>query len=405
MNNSLRSRPSLEFLEDRTCPAISAVQVGGILTITGAVTTPTDTLQINQTAAGSFTVYDGVTQVNGTFTGVTSLRAYLTSANDVVDLNLGGFAFGGSVSMNLGSGNDKLTVHDGTISGCLAIGDCGGDDAVTLTNVTVSQNAFINLGGGAGDSLDMNNADVTGGLTVAYVNTIDVDSASAIGGSVNIYGGNSTNNIVFDGDVGGSLRFLAPLFWGNQTGMSNLTLGANASVAQDLVFSSSWFNAFGATLTTAAGSSVGRDLYFSGTNNVDVVDLQGSIGRNATIVARDGADVVTAGGTISGRGWFDLGSGDDTLNLNGKVGGGTGTVLYVFGGSGDDTVTVASTATINGNGYVNLGSGDDVFTVQIGATFTGTSFAIYGGSGSDTATFNGVNVPGLTTNSVETITL
>src|SRR5262249_49065933 len=87
MNRCMSRRLSVEFLEDRWCPSVSArLSAGGNLLIKGSSTD----LQITQVAPHSFDVFDdGVKR--GSFSGVNSLQVNLRGDNDRVTIDLGGF--------------------------------------------------------------------------------------------------------------------------------------------------------------------------------------------------------------------------------------------------------------------------------------------------------------------------
>src|SRR5262245_4254734 len=89
MNLRPRFRPRLETLETRACPAVTASRFFGVLTVSGAATTPGDVIAVEQSAAGTFVVKDGAATV-GTFTNINSVALKLTDADDKVDVNLGG---------------------------------------------------------------------------------------------------------------------------------------------------------------------------------------------------------------------------------------------------------------------------------------------------------------------------
>src|SRR5215468_187677 len=130
MKARTRVRPSLEALEQRWCPSVSAAVRGGSLVVSGAATNAADTIQITQTAANTFQIKDGATVV-ATLSGVTKdVVVNLGAANDKVALDLGGRAAPRNVSINLGRGDNQLSVVNGTIDGHLSVFGGRGVDTV-----------------------------------------------------------------------------------------------------------------------------------------------------------------------------------------------------------------------------------------------------------------------------------
>src|SRR5262245_49008685 len=122
MNPRVRSRPSVEPLEDRRVPAVSATISAGTLLVTGAADHPGAPIVITQTDPGVFTVTDGGTPVAVSGSGpVTDVVLRLGRTNDNVTLDLGASPLAGSVSARLGGGKDSLTVLGGTVGGNLEV--------------------------------------------------------------------------------------------------------------------------------------------------------------------------------------------------------------------------------------------------------------------------------------------
>jgi hypothetical protein len=171
MNPRVRSRPSVERLEDRWLPAVSATISSGTLLVAGEAANPGDPIAITQTSPGVFTVTDGGTPVTIDGSGaVSDVVVRLGRAKDTVSIDLGGFTLAGSVSARLGGGTDSLAVANGTISGnlevtggpgrdsltvadglavngALAVATAGGDDTVTVGTATLGSATFDLAGG------------------------------------------------------------------------------------------------------------------------------------------------------------------------------------------------------------------------------------------------------------------
>lgn len=401
MHGSPRTRLSFQPLEDRTCPAVAASLAAGVLSVSGAVAAPGDALTVQQTAAGTFQVEDGATVVaGGPFAGVTAVRLKLTGADDLVNIDLGGLAFAGGVSVNLAGGTNALTVRNGSIAQSLYVqaGHRGaGTDSVALAGVTVGKDVSVDLDGGPSESLTATGATVTGNLTVSGASAVTLDAATHVGKSATVWESSSSNVVDVEGSVGRDLSVLAGCFSGNTAGTSSLTLGAAASVGRDLVFTAAWRNTFGDTLTLDAGSKVGRDVFFAGTNKNDVVTLGGEIDRNLTVLEGNGSDRATLAATavVKGSAAFAFGNGNDTLDIEGHVGtaGNAGTALFVGMGRGTDDVTVGATAAVTGKARVVFGPGADTFTLSDAAPVTAAWTVDGGGHG----TYHGMHPRALVT--------
>src|SRR4051812_13275201 len=105
-----RTRFTVEQLETRWCPAVTATLKSGTLSLSGSADNGSISIVQDSTTAGTITVLDGTTAVSGSpFTGVKSIRGNLTKADDHVTLDLGGQTFTGNVAINLGEGANTLT--------------------------------------------------------------------------------------------------------------------------------------------------------------------------------------------------------------------------------------------------------------------------------------------------------
>ena len=241
-----RTRLGLEALEDRWCPALTASLQSGLLTISGTADNGSISVVQDSATAGTISVLDGTTAVGSSpFTGVTSVRLNLTSADDNVTIDLGGQALSGSVVANLGAGANSLTVSNGTITGNLLItGDtsasrgCGGrgdgGSAVADTGVdtlTLAAGATVNnlaIRGGAGGSTIDVSGDVTGSVFVDAFHR----GGSAAGTSLSV-SGTVDGNVLFAGsdqadtlDITGSVgRGVAAALFGGDDKVSLAEIG------------------------------------------------------------------------------------------------------------------------------------------------------------------------------------
>jgi len=118
--------------------------------------------------------------------------------------------------------------------------------------------------------------------------------------------------------------------------------------------------------TADAANTVTLDLTGQTVNNVSAdlgngansLAVTGGAAASFSYEGGTGADTVTLASTITEETKVNLGSGDNSLAVSGSVGS-----LSVHGGSGDDTVQVAATAEVE-NVNAHLGSGDNSFTLD-----------------------------------------
>jgi hypothetical protein len=396
MKQKLRARLSLEPLESRYCPALTASVSHGLLTVSGAAASPSDTITVKETAAGTFEVDDNGTAVSSGLTNVSGVRIALTgNADHVLEVDLGAFTLAGNLSVNLGGGTNALTVSDGSITGRLSVVGGSGTDTIDLGGtgtLSVGKDTLVALGAPADVSLTVHSGvTLSGNLVTEDVNDVTLAQGSSVARDLLVFGGSSGSTIDMEGSVGRDLAVLEPFFAANEQSPTTLTLGSSASVGDDLVFLNARSNSFGSQLTTQAGSTIGHSLYYLGTGQGDVVDLAGSIGKNAFLALRGGDNQVTleSGGSIAGSAAFLFGNGDNTLTLDGTIGtsGTTATTLFVAAGRGNNTVTLDASATVNGSARILLGPGQNRLDLHDAATITGTLTAR--GGGNSASTFHG----------------
>jgi hypothetical protein len=332
MKARTRVRPSLEALEQRWCPSVTASVRGGSLVVSGAATNAGDTIQITQTAANTFQVKDGATVV-GTLSGATKdVVVNLGAASDKVALDLGGQAAPRNVSINLGGGDNQLSVVNGTIDGHLSITGGRGVDTVTLGDGTstlqINRNTGVHLDGSATDSLTVSNkVTAKGNFEALFVNNVTLAAGSAFEKNVGIVGGRGGN-------------------------------------------------------TAAVAGRIDGNLGFTGSNAADSFTLSGTVGKSLGVITFGGNDTVSVGGTVSGHLFVAAGAGNDAITLSGVV----GKTTTVFADGGDDTLTATATAQLQGNAFISMGAGTDSVTLNDAATIT--KLLASGGAGTDTFTGN-----------------
>jgi fibronectin-binding autotransporter adhesin len=353
---------TLEKLEDRLCPSLTASLQSGTLAVSGTANNGSISVVQDSTTPGTVKVFDGNTAVGSPFTGVNNVRLNLTGADDKVTVDLGGQKLSGGVTANLGAGTNSLAVVNGSLGGALQANAGAGNDTVTLGDGTKAlslTDVGMILGGGTN--------------TVAVHGKVNVlDSLAAFGaGSVTT-------------DVGSTVKDL--FVRSSQAGSTvNLNGGVTGNAAVDAFF----LSGSSAGTTVNVTGAVGGNFSFLGSNQADTLHLAGTVGKSVAASLYGGADTVTIDGAINGSLALDTGAGADKVTLNSTVGGKTA----IDTGDGNDVLTITAKAKLQGAAAVEMGAGNDSVTLDNAATIS--TLLIDGGPG--TNTFTGTkNRPGLT---------
>jgi hypothetical protein len=118
--NSRRTRRTLDALESRLVPSVTAASKGGNLTVTGtpdAVSVASDVgwnqqLAVVRVAGDTYRVTDGP-KVVGAFAATKSISLKLASIDNDVVVDLAGGALAGDLTIDLGAGDrDRFTPND-----------------------------------------------------------------------------------------------------------------------------------------------------------------------------------------------------------------------------------------------------------------------------------------------------
>jgi Ca2+-binding RTX toxin-like protein len=348
----------------------------------------------------------GISEVDiGQFANIDVI--YGTPGNDNITLNAPVI----NASVDLGAGNDRLTLANGSNSATVAntetiIGGTGND---TIYLSTAANNCSIDLGGGSdrlvfgnftNTAIVANTETITGGsgadsvtLTSDLTAAMQVDLGAgankltlAAGGNTDtisnvstLIGGSGPDAIAFaTALVGGSVDLGA----GNDTlTLANSTNSATVSNVETLIGGSGNDSITLGTAITKASINLGA------ANNVLTLGSfinSATVSNVGTITGGSGNDAITLGTPLTIGMRIDLGAGANSLALANGVNTGTvndiGTLL---GGSGSDTITLGTVAQ---NASIDLGAGNDRLTF---GSFTNTATVanvetITGGSGNDT---------------------
>lgn len=334
----IQKRLSLEALEARWCPALTATLASGVLTISGTADNGTIAIAQDATTAGTVTVSDGTTAVTlRPFTGVKSIKLNLTEADDTVAVDLGGQTLAGRITANLGAGANSLSVTNGTLTGGLSVsGDTG------------------NEGGRCGHGGFRGGPGFRGGRgsTTADtgIDTVLIAAGATVGG-LSAKAGQGGAAVTVEGEVTGE-------------------------VSVDALFRGTSSNATTLDLTGEVDGSV----RFTGGSLADSLSISGDVGGGVFALTGAGADKVSLSGTVTRGLLLDTGADADTIALSGTVGG----RAAVSAGSGDDTLTIDASARFLSTTLISMGAGADSVTLDDAATFT--ALLINGGTGTDVFT-------------------
>jgi hypothetical protein len=348
----------IEPLESRIAPALTVFSVHGTLFVSGD---PHDNVTINELADHKIQVKDGA----GTFDelgGIHSIKIDLKGDDNQLSLNFA-FGYAGSTSVTLAGGNNSVTFIAGPAGKASISGGVGND-------------------------------------------TVLVPLGVVIGGGLKVKGGSGANLLDLRGHVGGNVSF--------DSGLDSDTVLVTAGAQVDGSFT---VKASGGSNATTLGGTIDGNVKVSGGSGEDTVTISEgiAIGGNATFLLGSGDNVFSGTaatgaslGQIDGNLTILTGSGDDNVQLNGfavtgnvvvHLGGGansftiplrslagseiaafTAPRLNYVGGSGVDTILIASSLSTVGTGFFAFGPGDDLMTYSGGLPVF-TWLTVNGGSG------------------------
>lgn len=290
-----------------------------------------------------------------------------------------------SAPIDLGDGDDVLTLKPGTTTPTVMVHGGAGQDTLSMTNataatasgalvakfdsferlrVTNADNTTVNL-----TTLGFHHVTTSGGLGMSLTgmtsgDTLVLDGAGAGAAYGVIVGasdtGNDTIDLVLEDKAGAGLLFAAGFV---TSGFEHLNItthdgsAAPAGTMERMILT-------GGSAAIVASGNAGLDLTVAG-GVADVSDIDASAltlgGLKLTVLYNSAAAM-----TIKGSATVD-----NTIDVSAVT-----TQLTYTGGSGVDTVKLSSTTP---SGAIDLGGGDDVLTLAVG---TGTPGAtIDGGAG------------------------
>jgi hypothetical protein len=382
-----RARLHLEHLEDRTCPTLAITYRAGALTLTGS---PLGRLDLTASAGNTIQVTDNAGAINyGTFANTSSVRLQLRTHPGIINFDLNGTTFGGSVYMDLGLGDPNIAgthpvnIFGGTLTGPLTVLNGNGVENISLgltaNPVTITSNVIVNgsSGPGGGDTLFVvDGSTVSGNLTTTKIDNVDIgDGTGATVGTVagNVSVDDSSAPVALNvnvlGVVGGNLS----------------VRGGAAGTIVAVVVSHPGGGVVGGSLSADLGTSPGPTLakYTQAANT--------TIGSNLTVTGGAGGATVSVAGRVGGSATFNLGTGTDSITLGPTVGPLAqafviGGAVSVTMGNGTNTFDIKGNASssIGGSVSVTMGNGTNTFVMDGGAQVLGSTVSYRGGTVSDT---------------------
>ncbi len=259
----------------------------------------------------------------------------------------------GDISINLGGGNDVLTVTGITTANDLVADLGSGDDDAVITDSTFKDDLKV-FGGAGADLVRIDGVTVGGhGVNSGY-NDLLVDLGE------NTTASSSDEVWISDTDV-----------------MRDLDLRLGNSAIK--------------TARVEAGSTVGRDLSISSGVGAAFVDLiRSEVARDVTINTGQSNDFLTLDRMDVGRNLaINAGSGNNDVTLSGSTVDGN---LGLNTGGGYDEVWLSETAINGRSNYPTLGGGND--TLDIRST-SARALNLDGGAGVDTLTIRDLALIGV----------
>ncbi|MGF1583441.1 MAG: hypothetical protein ACFCD0_29325 [Gemmataceae bacterium] len=369
-------KPELLRLESRSVPAVFNFLYSGTSLIVDQIGPADGTIDFVDDGT-TLTIDDSSTVVSVNVAGIQNITYNLFPADtDSIDYEQIGFR-PGNVTWNVNNFAFRdFDFDDGT-------GGIGGDFRITTGNggldlevadeqpVTIGGNFFAQFGSvderiEFGDEADL--VTIGGNITLINVNDIelettniggsvfasfqgdssptdiDTDSDSFIGGNFTYFGVSGSDELDFDGFIGGNL--LVNFQTQAPTGTDDLNITSTSTVAGNLTVMGG--NLGTDIVTVAAGATINGNITLmmgGGTNDVDLLGL-------------------LTGGSITYLG----GSGADSLTLT-PTSGSSSPRIFALMAAGDDVVEIDSTMATPSFLFIDFGAGSDTFTSMGGAIF------------------------------------
>jgi hypothetical protein len=432
-----RTRLSVDALEQRCVPAVTATFVSGNLHIVGD--NYNNDITITGTGAGAYQV-DGLTAGSHAYSGVNYVRVDTMSGTDKVTLNGGpvaltygatitgagaltvvnnqfniGTPYGGFTVMGTGTGDVNVFVQAGTVLGCgFSVTTGAGNDSVVVGPTAVVWGpALLRLGDGT-NYTNFTGALVDGALTIAGGTESDIVELTntQVGpyhhGFLDLNLGGGTDYVLSSGlsvngngqirSANGSLnvRLMNALFQGN-LGVSArevVTIVSNTTLASWLwVVTGPTDHWDDQDIVVIDSCRIGGDLRVQAGTDWQVLGVKDTfVGGNGSFSGQGGALFVATGSFFQGGLLVDYqlapASSDTTIHLLQSTVQGALTILT---GAGDDEITLSGDTIGQAMPFavstINTGGGDDEVDLS-GSTFYCNAL-FDGGPGTDSLHMGG----------------
>lgn len=365
-----RTRPTVECLEARDCPAPLNVtldpagnvritgRAAGDLTITAV---GPDMYQIDDTAFAT------VVEAPGNM--LIALLPTLPFSTQGIEIDLGGQTLSGNLIIRGATSEETVYIHDGTIAGNVSLSGIGSFNIpdTLIENTNLEANLTVNNGlgvpldpFGSSSELFLLDSPVAANLIVrggTEDNTIDL-SGSPVGGSVILNLGRGATLVTLNSTspVGGNFIYSG---------------GDGANPEGEQVFLDSVING---AASVRFGSQFSNELQFS---------ADAAVLKNFTTTGRNGpVNVNVFDGVVGGNVLFVFGNGDNNLGGDPMIGGSPvnatvlGSQFAVFTGNGDNQFYLGPNFTAVG-ALLNMrfGNGDNLLSLDSNAFRRGRVFA------------------------------
>ncbi len=328
----------------------------------------------------------------GTVTGGLGADTITLASGSHVGNNGTGIVDGGGDNDSIALSASNLGQNAGSAGQVLG---GAGDDTITAQNSFVGRNGSGEISGGAdNDSIALSNASHIGfntGVNGQVLGDIGADTISI----ENSFVGRSGAATVSGGDDGDQILLSANSHVGRYAGATGQVLGDAG--ADTITLDDSNVGYLG--MATVDGGADGDTISLTN-GSVIGVDASGA----GFVFGGQGDDAISVDGSaigFSGAGIVDGGADNDVITVSGRsvLGRNAGGSGQVLGDLGNDTILITDNSHVgnSGDGLVSGGDGNDSITLDNGTNIghnAGSSGQVLGGVGNDTITITGFGAVG-----------
>lgn len=443
--------PTLEILEGREVPAVSAISFangslsvrldyrGGELELLGASATRDNNfrLRFNGVTVGNASGYNvtaGITVSGGDGGDIITLEPQsagrswripgnltINSGNNADTINIQNSIQGkgfvaGTVSINTGNGNDRVFLANGNATDSLIVGKLftlnggNGSDSLASANGALTLRGFasvysvnsVNLAPQTGGGISLVGIQVTNPAQVSLDNSLTINGTNetvAINGNLGYSSNERADTVAIDGlAIAGDIN----LGLGNGTNTVDFSANSTVAIAGSLVVNGG-NNDDDITLSDANPTTVDTSVRIALGNGANTITIDNaSIEGDLSFKGGNGNDIINVA-TISdvailGSVWASLGNdaggvadrNELQFGLNGSGASATiGRGLTYYGGSGTDSVTFEENSSVAQLANISLGAGQDEVSIAAGAKLG--ALKVNFGVDTDPETFNNLS--------------